>query len=356
VFVGLWAMGVDYALLWGCLAAVLRFVPYVGPISAAAMPIALATVQFPGWTQPLLVAGMFVVLELVMNNVLEPLAYGRSTGVATLPLLVALAFWTWCWGPMGLALAIPMTVVVAVVSRHVAQLEPLNVLLGDAPALEPYVVYYQRLLAGDVEEAAEIVAEQLRHRDRLAIADTLVVPALALAERDRGREELTTAQQQRIWQATRELIADESAEPEPAADAHPDQAPRVDVLGVAARDQADEIALELLGQAIPSQCVLRSFPAKALAAEVLDAMSVQTPDVVCISALGPDGGATTRYLFKRIRQRYPQLEIVVGRWGYTADRDRLAEHLRARGATHVTTRLAEAVDLLGRAQPGLVKA
>jgi hypothetical protein len=271
------------------------------------------------------------------------------------------AFWTWCWGPVGLALAIPMTVVIAVLARHVPQLEALKVLLVDEPALAPFVVYYQRLLAGDAEEAAEIVEEHGHKVDRLTLYDDLFVPALALAERDRRREELTLDQQQFLWRATRELIVEQQGDDKDGPDETPAtnssrDVPQLMVLGVAVRDEADEIALSCLEHVLPEHCQLRHAQSQFLAGEVIEALAEQPADVVLLSALGPDGGAAVRYLCKRIRQRFPTVDVVVGRWGYTGDRERMTQALRRRGATHVATTLAEAVDLLRRAQPGLVKA
>jgi hypothetical protein len=293
----------------------------------------------------MLVVAVFAVLELITNNVVEPLAYGKSAGVSTVALLVSATFWTWVWGPLGLVLSVPLTVVLAVLGKHIPQFEPLGVLLSDEPALAPYVSFYQRLLAGDVDEAASLLEEQLGGADRVAIYDQFVVPALAMAERDRYQGILEETDQQFVWRTTRDLI-DENA-PEPPAEGER----RIYVLGCPAQDLADELALTMLSHVIPPQCELVPTSSALLVAEVLSSLAARPPDAVCISALGPGGASHVRYLVKRIRQEHPQLRILVGRWGYNGDEERMVKTLKSRGATHVVTTLSEASDYIERLQP-----
>ena len=163
VGIGLYLIGVPNAILWGILATALRFIPYIGPWIAAAMPIGLSMAISTGWVAPLLTVGLFVVLELFNNNVLEPWLYGKNTGVSAVAVLVAAVFWMWLWGPVGLLLATPLTVCLLVVGKHVPQLSFLDILLGTEPVFEPKNRIYQRLLAGDQEEAAELFEDYLEH-------------------------------------------------------------------------------------------------------------------------------------------------------------------------------------------------
>jgi predicted PurR-regulated permease PerM len=160
--VGLWAIGLDYAFLWGFLGGVLRYLPYIGTWLAALPPIVLSLAMFEGWVQPLLVLGLFLALELVTANVLEPLLFGHSTGISAVALLVAAAFWTWLWGPLGLVLSGPLTVCLVVLGKYVPALKFFDVLMGDEPPLGTDVSYYQRLLAMDQDEATEIVAAYVK--------------------------------------------------------------------------------------------------------------------------------------------------------------------------------------------------
>src|SRR5215475_1006196 len=208
VGIALYFIGLPYAPLWGFLAAVLRFIPYVGTWVAVIMPSVLSLIVFQGWLWPALVIAVFVVLELVNNMILEPLLYGESAGVSEVGLLVAVAFWTWLWGPVGLILATPLTVCVVVLSKYVPQLEFISVLMSDEPVMESNVSYYQRLLAGDQDEAAEIVEEHLKDHPLAETYDNVLVPALNYARRDRAFGRLAENDQQFIYRATREIIED----------------------------------------------------------------------------------------------------------------------------------------------------
>src|SRR3990172_4834484 len=185
VAAGLFLIGLPHALLWGFLSAILRFIPYLGPWAAAGLPIALSIAVFNSWISTLLVISLFVVLELVTNNVIEPWLYGRHTGVSSFALIVAIVFWTSLWGPAGLLLSTPLTVCLVVIGKYVPQLQFLNILLGDEPGLAPQMRLYQRLVAGNREEADEIVEDFLKEKDLSTMYDELLIPTLALAERDR---------------------------------------------------------------------------------------------------------------------------------------------------------------------------
>ena len=261
VAAGLWLIGVHYALMWGFLAGVLRFVPYVGPMLGAAMPITMAFIQFPDWQHVAVTAGVFFVLELITNNIAEPLLFGRSAGVSTVALLVSVTFWTWIWGPMGLVLAVPLTVLMAVLGEHVPALQPLGILLGDKPPLASFVTYYQRLLANDVDEAASIVEEQHKSGGLIQVYDHVLIPALILAEKDREHGDLLPPTQEFIWQATREFIDDltpqrNENEAGPASD---EPARRARVLGVPAHDEADVMALRCWTSAPATGAAWKSF-------------------------------------------------------------------------------------------------
>ena len=206
VGVGLYLLEVPHALLWGFLGAMLRFVPYVGPWIAALGPIALSLAVFSGWTRPGLVAVLFVALELFTNLVLETLLYAGAAGVSAVGLLVAIAFWTWMWGPAGLLMATPLTVCLVVLSRHVPGMQFLATLLGDEPALSADAAYYQRLLAGDRDEATEIVEAHLATSDPETVYDTLMLPALAYARRDAS--ELSSQQEQDVLRGTAAILDD----------------------------------------------------------------------------------------------------------------------------------------------------
>ena len=208
VGIGLYLIGVPSAILWGILATALRFIPYVGAWIAAAMPIALSLAISTGWVAPILTVGLFVVLELFNSNVLEPWLYGKHTGVSAVAILVAAVFWLWLWGPVGLLLATPLTVCLLVIGKHVPQLSFLDILLGNEPVFEPKKRIYQRLVAGDQEEADELLEDLLEHKPLVEVYDTVLIPALALAETHWHRGEFNDGKHKFIMESLKEMIQD----------------------------------------------------------------------------------------------------------------------------------------------------
>ena len=246
--IGLLLIQVPHALLWGLLAAILRYVPYLGSWITAAVLIALSLAIFPGWVQPLLVLGLIVVLELVTANVVEPRLFGHSMGVSEVALLVAAAFWAFLWGPVGLVLSSPLTVCLVVLGKYVPQLEFLDVLLGDEPSLDADVTYYQRLLARDQDEATQLVLAQAKTFPPEQVYDELLVPALNYVKQDRERDDLTEADEQFVLRATREIVEDLGERQTAAAGGaarrqrrarRPRRSPKVRILGCPGHDEAD---------------------------------------------------------------------------------------------------------------------
>ena len=244
-----------YPLVWATLAAVLRFIPYVGPVLGAGAPILVSLAAAEGWAGPLYVVGLFVVLELFTNLVLETVLYAGAAGVSPVALLASVAFWTWLWGPLGLVLATPLTVCLVVLGKHVPGLEFLGTLLADTPALAPEYGYYQRLLARDQSEAADLIERYIKTESPRSVYDALLLPALNYAERDRLEQRLSPDEETAVIDATRELLADaaesiRALNPEPPAlpDGPPLPGPRepLRVLGYATNGVADELALAML--------------------------------------------------------------------------------------------------------------
>jgi predicted PurR-regulated permease PerM len=337
--IGLFFIGVPYAVLWGFLAFVLRFIPYVGPLAAAVGPIALSLAVFSGWQPPLVTIAVFVAVELVTYMAIEPHFYGQTAGVSQVALLVAVAFWTWLWGPIGLILGTPLTVCLVVLGKHVPSLGFITILMGDEPALPSDVSYYQRLLAKDSVEGREILDAYLADHTLEEACDNILIPALARAKRDRGFERLSEEEARAIYRAARETLEEIAARRPPSAAAS-ESAPHV--LGCAATDEADETALSMLGRVLsPAECALEPSSALALSAEIVSLAAERKPAVLFIAALPPNGLAQTRHLCKRLRARLPGIKILVGRWGDTdfgvSDREGLLEA----GADAVGTSLRE---------------
>ncbi len=274
VGVGLYLIGVPNAILWGILAATLRFVPYIGQAVAAVPPICMAMAISTGWLAPLLTLGLFVVLGVVYGSVLEPWLYGKGTGVSAVAVLVAAVFWTWLWGIVGLLLATPLTVCLLVIGKHIPQLSFLDTLLGNEPVFEPKQRVYQRLLAGDQEEATELVDDELGNKPLVEVYDTLLIPALALAENDWHRGELDDHRHKLILQSLKEMIREwdetqqETQTNKGVAESSP---PAAFVVCLAARNEADEIAGMMLAQLLANgACLVQSMSFTATAGELVD--------------------------------------------------------------------------------------
>jgi predicted PurR-regulated permease PerM len=354
--IGLYVLGVPYPFVWAALGAALRFIPYVGPVIAAGAPILVSLAALPGWAGPLWVVGLFVVLELFTNLVLETVLYAGAAGVSQVALLVSVAFWTWLWGPLGLLLATPLTVCLVVLGKHVPGLEFVGVLMADTPALAPEYGYYQRLLARDQSEAADLIDRHIKTEAPRSVYDALLLPALNYAERDRLERRLSLEEETAVIDATRELLSD-AAESirslEPAASAPEDPTlpgPRepLRVLGFAINGSADELALEMLGHVIDDlPIVVETAKGRMLASELVSLVQARGVSVICLADLPPSPSSKTRYLVKRLHAALPTVRILVGRWSPQALADDSTQLLRDAGATLVASTLAETRTYLG---------
>jgi len=348
---GLYFIGLPYAMMWGFLAFSLRFIPYLGPPMAAVGPVVLSLAIFSDWQRPLITVSLFLAVELITYIGLEPLMYGHSIGVSQVALLVALAFWTWLWGPIGLALGTPLTVCLVVLGKHVPALGFISVMMTDEPALPVDVSYYQRLLARDSTEGAEILDGYLADHSLEQAYDEILVRALSRAKRDRDAQRVSDEEVHSVYQAGRETVEklaarrhEASEESDTIESADLEEAPLV--LGCPAADEGDEVALLMFGQLLkPADCTLEIVPASALSGEVVSLVSERKPTVVVISAVAPEGLAQARYLCKRLRARFPDLKMIVGRWGEMAGEGERAS-LREAGADAVASTFAHSRDQL----------
>ena len=354
--IGLYVLDVPYPFVWAALGGALRFIPYLGPVIGAGAPILVSLAALPGWVGPLWVVGLFVVLELFTNLVLETVLYAGAAGVSQVALLVSVAFWTWLWGPLGLLMATPLTVCLVVLGKHVPGLEFVGLLMADTPALAPEYGYYQRLLARDQSEAADLIERHVKTEAARSVYDALLLPALNYAERDRLEQRLSADEETAVIDATRELLVDATEsirrlEPEPSAPddtALPGPREPLRVLGVPINGSADEVALEMLGHLLNDlPVVVEVTKGRMLASELVSLVEAQDVSVVCLADLPPSPPSKSRYLVKRLHAALPNLRILVGRWGPQALADESTQLLRDAGATLVATTLAETRTYLG---------
>ena len=360
VGVGLFLIGVPNAILWGILAAALRFIPYIGPWIAATMPIGLSLAISTGWGLTVFTVLLFVVLELFYNNLFEPWLYGKKTGVSAVAVILAAVFWTWLWGPMGLLLATPLTVCVLVVGKHIPQLSFLNILLGTDPVFEPKWHVYQRLLAGDTEEAAQLLENSLEHTSLVDVYDNVLIPALAIAETHWQLGELDDGKHKFIMQSVKEILQDRSdrlqeklaaqakkevASTDAAAvdsvSAEAARSSSLKILCLPARTVADEITSMMLAQILETPgCSVQAVSLTSLADEMINLIDPSSANVICVAATRPAAVMHARYLCKRLRVRFPAVKLVAGLWDSPGDLNKAQDRIGC-GATVVST-LADA--------------
>jgi predicted PurR-regulated permease PerM len=342
VGLGLFFIGVPYALLFGVLAAVLRFVPYVGAWIAASLPLVMALAVFDGWHQPVAVIGLFAGVELVIYLLVEPFLLGHSAGVSPLALLITLAFWTWLWGPVGLVLGTPLTVCLVALGKHVPGMEFIVVLFGDEPVVSPDVALYQRLLKGDEDEAQRVLDDYVKTHEPATVYDEVLMPALCRMRADIARGALSAAEAEEVTRTLDGLLEDRDAA-EPAVAAAPPAAPSLRVLAAAARDLIDEAAVRILASRLAADGVaVERAPSALLAAEIVERVAASAPAVVVVGLVAPGGLAHARYVIKRLHARLPELPVVAVRWGPPGGFEEARAQLAAAGAPDVVGTLSDA--------------
>ena len=350
--IALYFIGIPNAALWGLLATLLRFIPYAGVWIAVSMPLVLAFAISDGWSQVAWVAGVFLTLELILINIVEPLVYGRSAGLSPIAIILAALFWTLLWGPIGLLLATPLTVCVAVMGRYMPELGYLNVILGVEPVLSPPARFYQRLLAMDEDEAEDLAEGFANEKGLLALYDEMVVPALALAEQDRHAHTLEEQRERFIFDTVRGLVqyledrsklkAEAETEAKPKNVVHR-PAPPVCIL--AARDEADHVAALVLARMLEPPEFNPHVTPYPRPAETLEQIEAKACKVVCISAVPPHAAAQAGQLCRRLKQHFPEVKVMVALWAAEGT-DKLESRLRDAGVDVVVTRLGDAVEQL----------
>ncbi|APW38881.1 phytochrome sensor protein [Rhodoferax koreense] len=310
--VGLWLIGVPGAFLWGALAALMRFVPYIGPMISSVFPIALAFAVDPGWSMLLWTISLIVALELLSNNLIEPWLYGNSTGLSAISLMVAATFWTALWGPLGLIMSTPLTVCLLVIGRHLPRLGFLDVLLGSRPAFDTPTRIYQRLLAGDVEEAIELASASVEDGNVIACYDELGVGILRMATND--HTSASTAEHRHRVLKGMETLLDAIEEQHPAAE--PAGRPRVVCIG--GKWEVDNLAARMLTHAMSLSGHAAAFrPAGAVSADYVAGLDLDDVHTVCISYFSPEPQVQARRFCHRLHRRWPEVRIVLALWNAT---------------------------------------
>jgi predicted PurR-regulated permease PerM len=352
VALGLYFIGVQSFILWGVMALFLRFLPYVGVTVAGLLPFILALATTEGWRSPVLVLALFLALELVTGNLVEPLVYGANTGLSSLAILAAVVFWTAIWGPAGLILSTPLTVCLSVLGRYSPHLQFLDVLLGQEPGLSRDALFYQRLLALDHHEALVLAENFLKDNSLITLYDQVILGALAMAEQDRHTGQMDPRREEFVVQSIREIVT-ELAETDPARKkgrgvlalpAAPVERKESRVFCFTAYDAADEIASSMIAQvAERAGFPALAFPFVDSPVELIEGLAPQPGDMVCISSIPPLALTHARRMAEQIREAFPEIPLVIGLWCYPTTSSRTLLALQQTTNSTVVTSLTAAL-------------
>jgi predicted PurR-regulated permease PerM len=350
---GLWIIGVPSAPLWGMLAMIMRFVPYIGGLISAIFPLVLAAAVGPGWTMVLMTAALFLVAETIVGQAIEPLVYGQSTGLSPVAVIASATFWTWLWGPVGLILATPLSMCLVVIGRHVDQLEFLEVMFGDQPPLTPAELIYHRMLARDPIEAAEQARIFLKEKPLIAYYDEILLEGLKLAQADSKRGLLDDERMQRIRDAVAEIVDDLSAhvdKAEPVERAAFDETEELSPLaqlekaegarGIAVLPERwrngqpvlcipgsgvlDEAAAILVAQLVERRGIgARSEQPDALSLSRIVSLDTKNVALICLCYIGNATPAQIGYAVRRVRRKSADAFILISLFGNATSIDGL---------------------------------
>jgi predicted PurR-regulated permease PerM len=328
VGLGLWLIGVPSPWLWGIFTMLLRFVPYIGSIIAAVLPVALAAAVDPGWTMVVWTIALFAIGEPIMGHVIEPLVYGHQTGLSPVAVVIAAAFWTWLWGPIGLLLATPLTLCLIILGQYTQRLEFLSVLLGDQPPLSPPESFYQRLIAGDPAEVIEQAEDALKEKPLLEFYDSVAIPGLTLAQIDLQLGDLAPERQTMLQEGVYELVDSLGDVPEAGAAKDADTAAAVKsiaggkapiahptVLITGGNNKVDHAAAALLKHACSQIGIAVYLPeSHGLSGIAEHALGARPQEIVCISYVATAKPSQVRFAVSRVKRRLPGVKILLGLW------------------------------------------
>jgi predicted PurR-regulated permease PerM len=343
--IGLAVIGIPNAALWGILTLLLRFIPYLGIVIAAIFPIALAIAIAPGWSLVVWTVVLYIGTEAIVANLVEPRLYAGTTGLSSVAVITAAVFWAWLWGPIGLLLSTPLTVCLLVLGRHVPQLRFLDVMLGSDPVLTADETFYQRLLAGDPEEATEQAEEFAKEKSITQFAEEVALPVLARAQADSDRGILPPERREIVKQGFGHIL--ENLFDDAILDTEPDtaaaQADRGFVVCLAGRNELDEAAAMLLASLLRARGHRAYvFPPDSPAALGGDRVALGDATIVCLSLISTASAARARHIVRRLRRRAPRARVVIGFWGLDAD-GYPSEALTVSAADIIVTTLAGAI-------------
>jgi len=360
--IGLYLIGIPYAALWGCVAGMLRIVPYIGAAVSVLPPLMLSLAVFDNWTPPVLVFLLFAILELVTGNLVEPWLYGIHTGISPLALLLSTVFWTALWGPEGLILSTPLTVCVVVLGRYVPQFSFLHVILGDEAVLVAEARFYQRLLAMDDHGARAVADLYLSENSLSQLYDLVIIPALTMAEQDRHKGALDATREQFLFLSIKEMLvefSEKSLKPDAANGLPVERSAGISpgrVLCLPASDEADEITAAMLAQLLEQAGYPAiSFSLDPSLEQTIGLVEPAENDTFCISALPPFAFGAAKTVSQQLRLRFPKTKIIIGVWGFAGDTERALQRFQPSYPDKLVASFSDAVKFVTDAEPTTIQ-
>lgn len=344
VTIGLHWIGIPNAILWGCFAAILRFIPYIGPWIAAIIPIALSFIITNTWSVPIITISFFIILEIITAYVIEPFYYGVGTGVSSFALIVAAIVWTWLWGPIGLLLSTPLTVCLVVLGQYVTNMNFLRVLLSQEQALTPAEECYHRLLSFDSSESIEVIESYLQKNSLISLYDSILIPVIAQAEKDFHLELIDIEQKEALYQSVREIVDFLSISEQKETTAITER--KGNILCLPTQSTRDEIGVSILAQLLVFESFDVHHTTRLPVIEILELVDKGNPEAICICVVAPFVLSKTRFLCTKLHQRKPQLPIVICLLGFSEVDSQIIDKLDSTGATKVVVNLSQAVQVL----------
>ena len=333
----LWFIGVPHPLLWAVTTFLLRFVPYVGILAAGTGPVLLALAASSNWSTACWTLGLYIVLELLAANAVEPYLYGSSTGVSALAILVAAIFWTWVWGIPGLLLSTPLTVCLIVVGQHVPRLEFLGVLFGEKTVLDLPQRLYQRILASDSKDAGKLIQEEVKISSRESAYDKMIIPTLSLVEDARHTEQLEGERAELALQMIQDLLEEQWTEVHLTSDIT-----KSSIVCVAVKDLADDIACQLLKQVLSETHTVETLASDLLSADVIETISRVQPKAICVVGIPPQAVRHIRVRCHQLRNRFPEITIVACVFSIECDLANVRSRIPMHDSNHVVCSLEQA--------------
>jgi hypothetical protein len=344
VTLALFIIGIPNAALWGIMGGVLRFIPYVGFVFSAFIPIILSLIISTDFIPLLETIGFFAVIELIISYLIEPLFYGNRTGTSPLALIIAAIFWTWLWGMMGLVLAVPLTVCLVVIGRHVPRFESFSDLLGDEIPLQLHENLYYRILGGDLNYAFAFIENYLKDHTLVELYDNILIPMIVAAEKDYLNESLTYEQKEWVFQTINDIINEMYARADDFIDKLSVDNSSCKIICFGARAERDDISSQILAQLLTKlNLVVTYIPAKDITANLKDIVDQDLPNLICISVVSPTSIMHAKYICSKLRKNYSNIKIIVGLWNHGMPTQDEIESLKASGANEVITTMEQAI-------------